>query len=74
MEVSPVPASISAEELEDTICKALSLTGHEVIPDDLQACHRPKKKETVIVKLKFRKQKRKILIDWKNLRNKSEKP
>ena len=43
-EVSPVPASIGDEELEDTICKALSLTGHEVIPDDLQACHRLKKR------------------------------
>ena len=34
IEVSPVPASVSDEELEDNICKALSLTGHEVIPDD----------------------------------------
>ena len=39
---------------------------------DLQACHPLKKKETVIVKFKFKKQKRKILIDRKNLRNKSE--
>ena len=37
LEVNPVPASISDEELEDNICKVLSLTGHEVIPDDLQA-------------------------------------
>ena len=44
IEVNPVPASISDEELEDTICKALSLTVHEVIPDDLQACHRLKTK------------------------------
>ena len=43
IEVRPVPASIGDEELEDTICKALSLTGHEVIPDDLQTCHRLKK-------------------------------
>ena len=43
IEVSPVPASIGDEELEDSICKALSLTDHEVIPDDLQACHRLKK-------------------------------
>ena len=72
IEVSPVPTSISEEELEDTICKALSLTGHEVIPDDLQACHRFKKKETVIVKFEFTKQKRKILIDRKNLHSKSK--
>ena len=44
IEVIPVPASIGDEELEDSIYKALSLTGHEVIPDDLQACHRLKKR------------------------------
>ena len=42
IEINPVPVSISNEELE--VCKALSLTGHEVIPDDLQACHRLIKK------------------------------
>ena len=31
IEVNPILASISNEELEDTICKALSSTGHEVI-------------------------------------------
>ena len=44
LEVNPVPASISDEELEDNICKVLSLTGHEVIPDDLQACPQLKKR------------------------------
>ena len=39
IEINPVPASISGEKLEDNICKALSLTGHQVIPDDFQACH-----------------------------------
>ena len=73
VEVKPVPASISDEELGLNICKALSLTGHEVKPDDLQACHRLKKKETVIVKFKFGKHKRTVLVDRKNLRNKSEK-
>ena len=44
IEINLVPAAISNEELEDNACKALSLTGHEVIPDDLQVCHRLKKK------------------------------
>ena len=43
IEVNPVSTSIGDEELEDSICKALSLTGHEVLPDELQACHRLKK-------------------------------
>ena len=72
VEVNPVPPSIRDEELELNICQVLSLTGHEVKPNDLQACHRLKKKESVIVKFKCRKLKQKVLINWKNLRNKSE--
>ena len=45
IEANPVPASISNDEVEDNICKALSLIGHEVIPDDLQACLHLKKKD-----------------------------
>ena len=72
VEVNRVPPSITDEELELNICKALFLTGHEVKPDDLQACHRLKKKESVIVKFKCRKLKRRVLVNRKNLRNKSE--
>ena len=39
VKINPVPASISDEELQVNICKALSLTGHEVKPDNLQACY-----------------------------------
>ena len=45
IEASSVPAPISDKELEDNICKPLSLTGHEVIPDDIQACYCLKKGE-----------------------------
>ena len=72
MEVNPVPPSIGDEEIELNICQALSLTEHEVKPDDLQACHRLKKKESVIVKFKCRKLKQKVLVNRKKLRNKSE--
>ena len=71
MGINPVPASIG-DVLESSVCRALSLTGHEVKPDDLQACHRLKKKDTVIVKFKWRKQRRSILTNRKNLRNKSD--
>ena len=70
MEINPVPASIGDDILESNVCKALSLTSHEVKPDDLQACHRLKKKDTVIVKFKCRKQRRSILTNRKNLHNK----
>ena len=72
LETNTVPTSISDDVLENSVCRALSLTGHEVKPDDLQACHRLKKKDTVIVKFKCSKQKRSILINRKNLRNKSD--
>lgn len=70
LEINPVPASIGDDVLESSLCRALSLTGHEVKPDDLQACHRLKKKD--IVKFKCRKQRRSILTNRKNLRNKSD--
>ena len=50
VKVNLVPPSISDEELEVNICNAFSLTQNEVKPDDIQACHRLKKKESVIVK------------------------
>ena len=45
LELNPVPAS-TVDILENSICGALSLTGHEVKPDDLQACRRFKKKDS----------------------------
>ena len=63
VEVNPVPPSINDEELKLNISKALSLNGHEVKPNGLQACHRLKKKELVVAKL---------IVNRKNLRNKSE--
>ena len=65
VEVNPIPPSISDEELELNIYEALSLTGNEVKPNDLQACHRLKKKESVIVKFKCRKLKQKVLVHRK---------
>ena len=69
VEVNPVPQSIRDKELQLNIYKTLSLTGHKVKPDNLQTCHRLKKKENVILKFKCNKH---ILIHRKNLWNKSE--
>ena len=51
--------------------KALSLTGISVEPDDLQACHRMRKKARIIIKFKCRKQKHHVLLNCKTLQNKS---
>ena len=37
--LNPVPQGIDDNVLEDEICKALTLTGLEVVPKDLHACH-----------------------------------
>ena len=70
VEVNPVPPLIIDEELELNIWKALPLTGHVVRPDDVQASHRLKKKESVIVNFNCRKLKRRVLVNRKHLRNK----
>ena len=70
LEINPVPATIGDDVLGSSVCRALSLASHEVKPDDLQACHHSKKKDTVIVKLKCSKHKHSIFINRKNLCNK----
>ena len=55
---------------EQSVCQALSLTGISVEPDNLQACHRMRKKDRVIIKFKCRKQKHRVLSNHKTLQNK----
>ena len=72
IELNPVPAEIHEDVLEDSICKALSLTGVNVVPEDLQACHRMRSLDRVIVKFKCRKQKQSLMYKRKNLGTKSQ--
>ena len=60
IELNPVPADITEDALEENVCKALSLTGVNVVPNDLHACHRIKRSDRFIVKFKCRKQKSSI--------------
>ena len=39
LESNPVPQDVHENVLEDTICKALSITSQEVVPEDLHVCH-----------------------------------
>ena len=52
IELNRVPAEVYEDVLEDSICKALSLTRVNVVPEDWQACHRMKRSDRVIVKFK----------------------
>ena len=67
-----MPADITEDVLEENICKALSLTGVNVIPNDLPACHRMKRSDRVIVKFKCCKKKNSVMFKHKNLGNKSQ--
>ena len=72
IELNPVPAEIHDNVLEENACKALSLTGVNVIPEDLQAFHHMKSSDRVILKFKCRKQKQSLIYKRKNLATKSQ--
>ena len=63
IEINPVPESLEDEILEENVCKALSLTGVNVTPEQLHSCHRLKKRNRVIVKFKCRKQRQNVLFN-----------
>ena len=71
LEINPVPQSISNDELEQSVCHVLSLTGTTVKPDDIQVCHRMKNKEKVIIKFKDRKQRNEVMFKRKELKSKT---
>ena len=72
IELNPVPVDITEDVLEENLCKALSLTGVNVVPNDLHSYHRIKRSNKMIVKFKCRKQKNSVMYKRKNLGNKSQ--
>ena len=72
IELNPVPTDITEDVLEENICKALPLTGVNVIPNDLYACQQMKRSDRVIVKIKCHKLKNSVMYNCKNLGNKSQ--
>ena len=67
-----MPADITEDVLEENVCKALSVTGVNVVPNYLHTCHRMKRSDRVIVKFKCCKQKNSIMYKHKNLGNKPQ--
>ena len=70
IEISPVPGSISDQNLEEQVCKALSLTGIKVKNKDLHACHCMKRRSRVILKFKDRKLRYQVMANRKKLMEK----
>ena len=54
IELNPVPAETHEDVLQESICKALSLTGVNLVSEDLKACHPMKRSGRVIVKFECR--------------------
>ena len=69
--INPVPHSINNVDFEEKVFKALSLTGTKVKPEDLDVCHRMKKKDKII-KFKNRKQRNEVIFKQKELKSKGE--
>ena len=67
-----MPAEIHEDVLEENVCKTLSLIGVNVVPEDLNACHRMKRPGRVIIKFKCCKQKQSVMYKHKNLGTKSQ--
>ena len=70
IEINRVPRSISDENLEEQVCKALSLTSIKLGDKDLHACHCMKRRGRVILNFKDRKLRYQVMADRKKLMEK----
>ena len=72
IEINPVPEDIQNMQLEESICQALSLTDTPVSTGDLEACHRMRQRDWVIVKFSTRKKRNDVIFKKKSLNGKSD--
>ena len=72
-EINPVPEDIQDKQLEESISQALSLTVTPVSAGDLEACHRMRQRDWVIVKFSSRKKRNGVIFKKKSLNGKSDK-
>ena len=71
IEIKKFPEDVSDETLKDKVCELFSLTGPEVLPDDIDKCHRLFNKSNVIVEFNKRDKRDEILRNRKNLKDKT---
>ena len=67
LEISGIPWSVSDNDLEDVVCKAITKAGVEVSDKDIEDCHRVGKRGTTIVKFCKRKFSKQVLNVRKDL-------
>ena len=67
LEISGIPSSVSDNDLEDAVCKAITKAGIEVSDKDIEDCLRVGKRGTTIVKFCKRKVSKQFLNVRKDL-------
>ena len=67
LEISGITSSVSDNDLEDVVCKAITKAGVEVSDKDIEDCHRIGKRATTIVKFCKRKVSKQVLNVRKDL-------
>ena len=65
IEINLVLEDIQETQLEESISQALSLTGALALLGDLEACHRIRQKDWVLVKFSYRKKERTLFLKRK---------
>ena len=72
LEINTVSLSINSVDVEEKVCKALSMTATKVKLGDLEVSHRMKKKNRVVIKLQNRKQTNNVIFKQKEFKSKEE--
>lgn len=72
MEIVEIDNSIQTEELEEKSIEIFDEIGVDISSSDIQACHRLKKRDTVIIKFTNRKDVHEILVNKKKLKSKGK--
>ena len=63
-----MPSTVSDNDLDDVVCKAITKTGAKVSDKDIEDCHRVGKRGTTIVKFCKRKVSKQVLNVRKDLK------
>lgn len=72
LEIVGIDNSIQTEDLEENVIELFDEIGVDINSSDIQACHRLKKRDTVIIKFSNRKDVHKILLNKKKLKTKGK--
>ena len=72
VEIKKIPSSEDDSNLKVKVCELISLTGVQVVPDNIDKCHRLSNNQNVIIEFKERELRDDMLRSRKNLKSKDE--